>query len=564
MHDALNEGDLDRVRELRQTKTFATIVSQHGVDLISSISKFMDDERIYKCPHLVECYEEILESIVDEIDPDDLFVTLLEQVDEESCCIEKFLMLLDPLKFTLVKLGSSREYWLEWTLSTIKFYLESVHFPEDHDIEFDEKIMTVNDPHVDKLLHLSEKLVVFYETFLNDTISAREIDALIAFGFHILAEPVMYLYLEKFEKLQEICDQVLRSIGKLYGKSYCLFEFIDETKALDVEELEPDKDTYLDEDSSDFVVRNPLWAKIKILPLAVYYSVRITETPLTNYFPLVFSPVYLFHKLLYLSVLLMKNFHNAVVRKGLLLCDKIFQSTPNGSIPYGYLEYKVHKKFVAAVSRICIYSYIFENRKLAIELLQSYVLKFDPKGTYLLLMNITSETGSEDIDSEIITIFRKMMHTSFVENNFQYYQKGKYLIDLLKIFAKLGEGSDTDLIASKNKIVSLLYLFALMLRRDAQNQTGIHDYYDHFDRNYFTVIEEAIEKSREKYKRDAVTFINNDDPLPFEDNVSIVVEGKSLPRLQREDKINATKNALCALDMIEHAMQLVYEYNACK
>lgn len=552
LHEILNKGEVEEVHKLRQSKIFLSLLTRYHVELITSISTFLNDKRLYKCPNIIKCYEEILRLIVEEVKPEDLFVTLLEQLDEENCCVEKFFTLLAPLKFSLIKLSSTRGYWLEWTLSTVKCYLESIHFPEDHEIEFDQKKMMVNDQHVDTILHLSEKLLEFYQTFVKDTITAREKDALIVFGFHILAEPLMYLYLEKFNKLRQICDQILLGIDQLYGKEYYLFGFVDETKAFDLEELECDLNSCLYEDYSEGTAHH-LWDKIKILPLAVYFSVLIVDTPFTKYFPLVYHPMYLFHKLLYLSVLLMQHQHNAVVRKGLLLCHHILHSIPKGSIPYWYLEYRTHRKFVKAVSRVSIYSYILENRKSAIELLQTYLHKFDSKGSYLLLMNITSETNSEDIDGEIITFFRNMIHKRFLENNFHYYHKGKYLIDLLKVFSKLGENSDTDLIASKNKIVSLLYLFALILRRDVQNETTIRDNFDYFDRNYFSVVKKAVEKSREKYTRDAVTFIN-------EDNVSIVVEGKSLPKLQRVEKLNAIKNTLNALDMIEHAMELVYEY----
>lgn len=567
LHEILNDGNVEEVRKLRQTKVFSSLLSRYGVELIERVSKFLDDERLYKCPNIVECYEEILKLIIDEINPGELFVTLLEQVDEENCCLEKFLMLLVPLKFSLVKLGCTRNYWLRWTLSTIKYYLNAIPHPEDHEVEFDEKKMLVNDKYIDSIILLCQKLLEFYQTFLDDTISEDEIQALIVFGFHVLTEPAMFVYLEKFEELQQICDQVVIGIDRLYKKVYDFLQFIDERKAEglgdpnNTSNTSGDSDPAVDENIDSEPSPHPLWDKLSTLPLAVYYSVCIKDECFTSVFPCVYCPLYLFHKLLYLSIVLMKHSHNAVVRKGLLLCNNIIKGLQDGQIPYYYLDYKVHKHFIKIISHLCVYSYISDNRKLAMTVLQMFIRKFDVKGTYLLFLNITSETANEDVDGEIITTLRNMIFQSYLGNKFEYYHKGKLLIDLLKSFANLSNGVDTDLAVSKNKIISFLHLLAVLIRCDTTNQTTIHDYFDYFEETYYSVIRAAIEKSREKYKR-AVNSLNENRKSSIDyDNMSVVVEGKSLPRLKRKEKMNATLLAFSGLNLIEEALKLVYEYS---
>lgn len=556
LHEILNDGNIEEVRKMRQTKVFSSLLSKYGPELIAKISLFLNDKRLYKCPNIVDCYEEILRLIVDEIDPQEMFVTLLEQIDEEQCCLEKFIMLLAPMKFTLQKLGATRGYWLEWTLSTFKCYLESLPSPEDHRVEFDEKKMLIKDQFVDDILHLTRSLVEFYEAFIGNVLTEQEGEALIVFGFHLLTEPAVYIYLEKFDELQELYDRIVKCIHTLFRDAHYFLAQLDEVFMQDLEKAE--KSTSMEKEDLDISIKVPMWEKILNLPLAVYYSHIINDEAFTNVFPLVYSPLYLFHKLFYLGIILLRHSHNAVIRKGLLLCERLLTAIEDGSIPYYYLDCKIHKEFVKLASNLSVHSYIFENRKTAVDCLQKFIRKFDTKGTYLLFLNITQKTRNEDVDGEIITIFRRNMHRNFVNNKLEWYQKGKLLIDLLKVFAQLSEGSDTNLMKFKNKIISFLYLFALILRRDSANETKIHDYFGYFDVTYFSVVKEAVKKSRENYKRDANSFIN--DERSYEDNVSIVVEGQVLPKMLKEDKINATKNALTALSMIEHAMELVYEY----
>lgn len=556
VHGMLSDGKIDEVRKLRQTKIFSSLLVNSGSELINSISSFLNDKGVYKCPDIVTCYEEILRIIVEEIDPQNSFITLLEQLDEESCCLEKFLLLLTPLKLSLQKLSTARGYWLEWALSTIKCYLDSLPAPEDHQIEFDEKKMLIDDRYIDSILLCTKTILLFYDAFIENTISPREKDALIVFGFQLLTEPVMYVYLEKFNELESICRDVIAKIDRLDPRIHYLLDYLDDRNMSNVEKHDSSP-RMEDECESTYP---SVWDRMLPLSLAVYYSIVITDEPFLNYFPLVYDKLYLFHKLFFLGVALLQHTHNAVTRKGLLLCRHLLLSIEDCRIPHFYLELKVHREFVKIVSYVSIYSYIFENRKVAVELLQLYVRKFDIQGTYLLFLNITSATNNADVDSELITMFRNDMYASFQKNELKFYQKGKRLIDLLKVFCDLGESSDTDMMKYKNKIISMLHLFALILRRDTENITTIHDHVDYFEKHYFSVVQVAIRKSRKTFKLEANALMN-DRPHPKSgENFNVVVDGKSLPRLRKQEKINATRNALTALTMIENALELVYEY----
>lgn len=553
----LNSGKIDEVRKLRQTKIFSSLLTSRGSELISSISEFLNDKGLYKCPSIIQCYEEILKIIVEEIDPQDSFVTILEQLDEEHCCIEKLLLLLTPLKLSLEKASSARGYWLEWALSTIKCYLDSLPTPEDHQIEFDVKKMVVSDRYIDGIQQAMKKIILFYNAFVENTVSVRERDSMVVFGFNLLTEPMMYVYLEKFSKLELICRNVIANINKLNPHIHYLLEQLDDRNMSNVDKSDNTYRTGDEDDPSSFPT---VWDRLQPLSLAVYYSIIIKKEPFLNYFPLVYDKLYLFHKLFFLGFVLLKHTHNAAIRKGLLLCKCLLVSLENYCIPHFYLELKVHQNFVKIASNISTYSYIFENRKVAVEVLQLYMRKFDSKGTYLLFLNMTSVTNNPEVDSEIITIFRNDIHTSFVKNDLKFYQKGKRLVELLKVFCDLGGGSDIDMMVYKNKIISTLHLFALIFKRDVRNQTTLYDHFDYFEKHYFSNVEVAIKKSREMFEQEAHALMNVKVVKPRSENMNVVVEGRPLPRLSPEEKLNAIKNALSALLMIEDALQLVYEY----
>ncbi|XKL62952.1 hypothetical protein PGB90_005316 [Kerria lacca] len=557
LHWILSQGKVEDISKLRQTKEFLILLKSHGAEIIVFLSSFLNNKQIYNSFETVECYEELIKIIIEHMDVQNAFITFLEQIDEDNCCVEKFLFLLKPLKLTLVKLADLRGYWLEWSLTTIKCYLDSMPSPEDNFIDFNERKMLIIDCQIDNIIRVIKSVFYFYETFIENVISTREMESLLAFGLQLLSEPAVFVYVEKFEELEVICLKIVECIKLLPYNIHYFLDYLDERHM----KHSSNPKSILNKVNTDImdagieVLR--IEDRITIFNLAVYYFFAITEEPF-KIFPVVYNKLYLFHKLLYLSIVLLQHSHNAVVRKGLLLAQRLLLALDNNSIPCYYLELKLHPEFVKIISSIGIYSYIFENRKLAIRLLQIYIYKFDPAGTYALYLNITTVTSSPDIDSEIITLFRNQMYKSFIQNKFQYYQKGKLLIDLLKVFSHLGNNDDIDLLNYKNKIISYLHLFALIMRRDINNETAVQKYLEYFKNNYFSVINTAIEKSRKSIEKDLHTLLYTEKKDV--EKYDIIVDGEILPTLKKEERVNALKNALNALSMIDHAIELLRGY----
>ncbi len=555
----LDDGNVEEIRKLRQTRSLVDILTSSSSNFIASVSSFLNDKHLYRCPRIVESYEELFQIIINETDPLDTFITFMEQLDEDTCFLEKFILLLKPLKLALLKLAESRKSYLEWTFSVIQSFLSNLSPPEDHEIEFDEKKMLTNDPYIVSILFLMDSLMNFYDSFIENTISKREIDVLIIFAFHLLAEPAMFVYLEKFQEVDEKCQRIVAYIDHFTYNVHYFLASLNERNMTYV--MYDEKRSLMEIDEVDAEGNLNLEDRISPQHLALYYFVKLNDQPM-NAFPCVYSKFYLFHKLLFLCNSLTQHSHNAVTRKGLLMGERLLNWIEDGSIPRYFLELKVHVEFVRIVTKVSVFSYIFENRRTAAKLLLMYIHKFDVEGTYALYLNIWRATCNSDIDGEIITSFRRKMYTNFIEDKFEYYQKGKLLIDLLKVFGHLEKGADTNLMECKNKVISFLHLLALIIRRDRANVTTIHDHFEYFENNYFKVIKMATKKCRETYKQEANALMNDegDHDLKTADKLNFVVDGRSLPRLKKEEKIMATKNALNALNIIENALTLVYDY----
>lgn len=551
IEEILFDGDLVRLQQLKQRQTFCDLLTHKGSELISCVSSFMNSKRIYECPETVVCCREILEIIAAEVDPKDSFITFLEQLDEESCSLEKFMMFLPPLRISLEKLAKSRQYWLEWALSTIKYYLNSLSVPEDRQAEFDVEESLVSNRYVDKILALCRALLIFFDAFVENYISEREKDALIVFGLQLLAEPAMYVCIKKFEEMQLFCVNTIANINKLTSNIHLCLDHLDERY---LSNLEKDESLLLKEDSDE---RPSIWARICPLNLAVYYSALISETPFLQYFPQVYERLYLFHKLLFLCIVLLRHTHNVVVRKGLHLSACLLKSMELGSIPHYYLEHRVHRDFLKIICSVSVFSSCLENRREAIRLLLPHIRLLDAQGRYTLYMNVSSITDNPDVDGEIITSFRNDWLVRYNSGNLEFYQKGKHLIDVLKSFCVLPDLSNNDIMIYKDKILAVVYLFALLVR-----MIGVDGHFDYFEKTYLSVVADAVKKSRRSFSKDLHYLQNNNqsDSARGDVQFGVVVDGQQLPQLRHEEKIEATKCALTALDLIDHSLALVYQY----
>ncbi|KAK7590423.1 hypothetical protein V9T40_002036 [Parthenolecanium corni] len=554
----LIEANVSAIHNLRQDAVFLSILQTKGIVATEGVAKLLDKTDHYNSAAVVRCYEELFEIIVEFV-PDKLylFITLLEQLDEDTCCVEKFLVLLYPIQLSLLRAPPScRVQWLEWVLTTVESYIGKMALPEDYEIESDEKKMLLSHPYVDIVLRSARRFCSFYDALVSSSLWSADNNSLAAFGFHILSGPLMHLYVEKFPEAMQIAKSIVSLIDRHSCNVYRLFDWLDESRMSNflfkTTEIPENNDVY----------RPPkLNERVTVIQLALYYCVKTSNEETFAVFPRVYERLYVLHKVLFLSVRLLQYAHNAVVRQGLKLADRFLNAVEDNSIPHQHLEMKVHFDFVQSMSRLSTLTYIYENRQLAFTLLKVYLNKFTPLATYLLYSHVFEATENPDVDGEIVSYFRHKLFRCFSAGQLDEFHSGKRLVDLLRCFCRLEKGEKTDLIKHKSVILSTLHTFVLILGRDTKNETGVCDHFRYFEEHYFEVLKSAMELTRKEFHTEIEELLGTQsNPSCLEDKLNLVVEGEELPPPKTQEKVESLRRDLRVIDLIQDALDMVYTY----
>lgn len=536
---------------MRQNEEFLFVLQHKGAIAIDDIAKLLDETDHYNTAAGARCYEQLFTIIVECI-PDKLscLITLLEHIDEDTCCMQKFLILLHAILLSLLRAPpSARVLWLEWALTTIEFYISKMKQPEDNVIESDEKKMPSSDPCVDSVLDTSRKLCSFFEALVDSGLWSDN-SALAAFGFAILSGPLLHMYPEKFPDAMLIAESVVSLIDRQSCHVYRLFDWLDESRMTNA---------LFNGTASEKKGDTPLSDRVPAIQLALYYAVKTHQKEPFEVFPCVYERLYLFHKILLLGVLLAQHAHNAITRHGLTLAQRFLSALEDGCIPHSYLGLKVHFEFVKSMSWVSTHSYIYENRQLAFTLLKLYLNKFTAHASYLLYTHVFAATENPDVDGEIVSCLRHKLFCSFNAGHLDEYQRGKRLVDMLRYFCRLEKGDKTDLLKYKSVILSTLHTFVLILGRDSRNETGVRDNFALFDEQYLKVLKSAVLSAR----NDSHAQINSLQRSGNEsggEKFNLVVEGEVLPPPKTQEKIESMRRDLRVMDMIEDAVDMVYTY----
>lgn len=558
----LIEGRNDEFHELLKTSRFEQILRDENSNLVNNLVSVLDDTSNYAKANFVDSCEYLFDILVEISNLEAIFVSLLESVDEERCSVPKFCVLLKALKKILLKWSTSRGHFLEYTLSTIKYYLDRQPSLDDHSVQNDEKEPLICHRLIDEIIVLMENLLEFRDSFIDGRISSQETISLIVFSFQMLSEPALFVYDDKIDKMRRINEKIAKGIDRLIADNcHHFFKYLSEKcmehKLYSREDshqlIEENEDDTLRE-AGDFISGARL--RISVLQLAVYYYVK-TQNEIFNALPLVYDKLYIFHKLLVLGVELANHQHNAVTRKGLLLIERLLQSMKGGNIciPSCVLELKVHEEFVRVSSSVSVYSSICSNRQSAIASLLAYIRLLDAQASYQFYLNVWKTISYDDVEAEIVTELRRRIYTNSITANCDIYFQGKFLVDLLKVITRLEDDTKIDLLRYKSKAISITHVFALIIRKDAY----VRSHFEYFDKIYFSVLKKAITESREAFKRERFEASNKFDKNAAQ-SFDVVVEGQTLPELSNADKISSAEKALVALDVIECALSLVYQY----
>lgn len=485
-----------------------------------------------------------LDIITDNVDADDVILILIkeiEDVQEDNI----FLIILKSMENSLLKLlPKNKLNYLAWSLNTVQMYLNEFPIPENYYLEDKEKLLMDADINGARISILYYDMIPFYENLLTAIVSLNYPDhriLLLKSILQLFGHPLLYLDMDATNKPKSKARLVAENL------------------VYKVLELSPDTYRFLDENFCD----NHEDIKVKSISLSVFYYLHFAEHIGLEKSLKVYDPIFIFQNTLRFVVDLLTMEHQFVIEKGLKLISSLLDITSSLILPYQLLDSDIHCKFCKSITNIIIYNSMESYRKDSLKIFHDYIYKFDLRGRYLLVYNITKSIDNVSLTSYIITQYKEMLAEQLCKNEEEInYFQGSKLATLLSMFCHLQNGVETDLIKSADQIIAALNFIRYLVLRDRTNVTGFWDQLKQLKSSFLEPLKEGLILSKAHYnlKLKEVTDENaRGDKLDSDSKVSVSIEGKHLPELTPSEKIKVINSSITAFDVIDSLLSRLNE-----
>ena len=537
----LSSGDVSKASELIENQTNGSCYESTSSTLsclMRCVSKCTKDGD----PFIFNDYSKVLEVICARSSPDDVLLSLIKE-SEEVHNRTVMLFVLKPLCNAMVALlSSSRDTYLAWFCNCLLDFVNNFELPKVYNLSDEEILLADCDENIFHITSFYEELLPSLEPITQDITKKYPAFKVTYVRFWVqllekLSSSDLSCRRNTKSKSRIVADKIVHEIIKLYRDVFNLFD---------------ESNRCCDED-------------ITVAPasIGILYFLILCEGVDLERVPKVYDRVYLFQNCLQYSTALLERQHQFVNEAGLKLADELLKMNSERYFTYKLLDSVVHVTFCDKLSNVMICSTLEEHRQLALKVFKSYLYNFDTRGRYLIIYNITLMTSFDSLASYVVTQYKEMLVENLkIERTNSEFFTGSKLTSMLKLFCKLPDGVETDLVESANRIVAVLNLLRFLILFDKKNCTGIWNDVDEIRSSYLEPLQKGLDLSKAHYQleldscnRDAANGNkkrkSEANSNVIEGNVSVTVDEQNLPHLSSAEKIKTLKSALTAFDMIE-------------
>lgn len=458
-----------------------TTIRENPWDVIPLFIQQLSESNEREDPRFFELCDRLLRLICECIQPDDVILVLIKEIEVISSDLTLLLLLKPLLNALLSVLGTKRVNYLAWALNSVQVYLDEVTVPDNLNLEDDEKLMMDADCNVARISKLYEDLIPFYDTVHGSVKKLRSKDfevILLRNYIQLLGKPLVFLDMDSEDKP--------RSKARVVGEFFV-------GKILD---LDRDIFGFLTED----FVRSHEDVRIRILSLSSLFYLCLGERLGVDRIPVVYEHVYVFQNCLKFVVKLLEYDNQFCVEKGLKLAENILRRSSLYVYSSELLDSPYHCRFCKSIAKVIIYNSVETYRKRALAVFKTYLYGFDSRGRYLLIYNIRKTINNTSLNAYITTQYKEMMVQELDgESPVSEYFKASKLRTLLMVFCTLSDGIETDLIKDADQIISALNLLRYLALRDKNNQTNVWDFIKSLNERYLEPLKTALSLSRAHY-----------------------------------------------------------------
>lgn len=552
-------------------------LAQHAAfELMPLAINYISEEQEDKGPHVVRgCSGLVVQLAEVSASPKECLITLIEHCEAFASSL-KFRNILPGLAVVMRRLHDDPKAkqrlsltW-DWTLDTLASHVTVLPVPEMPDClgNSEERLLIDSDPEVSVLHDTLRQFASFLlplrdqmTSSANDERWRRErrlcVNHLVRTCMVALASPLADLNLEVHVR------------GGGGGGGVCIKSAaleIGETLADIVTSLEPDsfglvefqEDRFLKKDSSesDKADEQARWVLAVGVLLFVIHSDhsmnRVDKSQslgLIGRLPCVHRPLHVLNLLLpSVNALMANGDRHLSAFKALDLANNLIERVPPKSVGGDILELDQHTEFLQKVIKVVVYNPLEKFRQTAFAVFDKYFELFSPvDGCYRLCTVLLEIANHSGLIGYVIGKIKDVVMNDLngkAEASTQF--KGYGLKVLVKKFARLSNGAETDLLEVSDELMAGINFLVCVCLRDRENATGIWDLKAELWDGFVTPLETGIKMSRAHY----AAKLEEDDPV-HDDTVSLQVGGQPLPVMNPRERKQVIEAALNTFAMLE-------------
>ncbi|XP_064928694.1 glomulin isoform X2 [Columba livia] len=546
----LEDGYAAQLLEVIQNEKNKVIIKNMGWNLISPLVRciFMYKQEDDKREHCLK----ILDQLAELCNPKELFLSLLEQIEQtsgEQVC-QTVMLLLQPLQTVLLKLQNKKAYSVGLSLAMIMNQLTPLPVPYTKQQIEEDKL---------GLCQCCNAVVDFAKPFVNELVKNMEKSSeyndmelkeeLLKFCMKSLKYPLLTAQLEQLEGIEE------------HPFRHFATEIVD--ILWDIKELIPlvflrHKDRSPHWENQEFAEMEQKNSADSLACLS--YLIFVQHLGIAC-FPVVFSPSYLLQcNMTHIEVLL-KRTEESMLSKGLDLFESCLLRMEDDSLLHQYLEFRTFINVPQDLVKVMTLCPIEHLRKKSLNILQLFIDKFDAEGKYTLFRCLLKTSNHAGVEGYIIKNIKDQIHSSLTACDNVWFT-GHHLISLLDLVLMLPEGAETDLLQHSDRIMASLNLLRYLVIKDCEsdNQTGVWTTLPKIERNFLKPLHVGLNMSKAHYEAEIKNKKENRKEAHSSNTVcSVTVGGEKMPAMTTEMQLQVLHSALFTFDLIESVLARVEE-----
>lgn len=576
LEECLNQQNYDLAIQAMHDNRHASSLKNNCSDIMAVLVTHMTDDTFSKNPKLYETCETLLKLVAEKCSEDVAFFEFLE-VLETTKSDNVFTSTLKVLQLCLLRHKEKKPRSLEWCFNSILTYI--------FELPLSENIRGRIDSEADHLLEENDEvrriitnylfLFLFYEPILDDillnkqeqifrNVDINRSNVMMCALLQFFSPPLAYLNLSRPEDKSltntyswQIVTTLVKHFIKLCPDPCFLFKYVERRIRWPLKTQKLNEAVYEEAPRDIFALED----KTPFIALGVFYYVLYVESLMPASAPQIYTPLYQFESILYLTAEMLKTNEHSLHFKALRLCEHMLNTFGRERIPSSSLDLNIHETFVVQLIRMSTETPVKTNSQFGGTIIRKYIFQFDDSGRIFLISNLFKMTNHNGLYAYLAVMFKNIVAEALNSSDNQIsldLSGDTFERIMMKNICNLINGTETDLLQYSDQIISALNICRFFALRDRANRTGFWYLVVRLREEYLEPLQKGLDLTKAHYRLEQCSVQDGVDQDNMECTLA-VLGGGELPQINKEEKLKMIASALNTFDLMESLLSMVNE-----